>query len=49
MVETSERRGSHVWVQQYELTLSGVMGWIVLPEEWQSAEPPDPRDAEVFP
>jgi hypothetical protein len=49
VVETSERRGSHVWVQHYELTLSGVMGWIVLPEEWQSAEPPDQRHTIGYP
>lgn len=49
VVETSEQRGSQVWSRRYELTLSGVMGWIVLPEEWQSAETPDPRDGEALP
>lgn len=37
VVETSERRGSQVWSRRYELTLSGVMGWIVLPPEWEDS------------
>ena len=43
-VEVSERRGSEASTRRYQLTHSGVMGWIVLPQEWEgSASAAGPR------